>query len=113
MSEHTKGPWYFHKPQENMNFTIYSQGKTVAEVVSFSVNEEDLANARLIAAAPDLVDVARCAQLRIVDGEPYLMVQDGPRGFWSVKIPPEMVQIARSWDEKRLAAIAKATGRAS
>jgi len=49
MSEHTPGPWVGKTP-----FISDSSGKTIATVEPFAAAEH--ANARLIAAAPDLLE---------------------------------------------------------
>lgn len=73
MAEHTKGPWVIEKPylsevQTKDNLTVAScwheraagQTITVQGVLSCSL-EESAANARLIAAAPDLLEALKRA----------------------------------------------------
>lgn len=63
MSQHTPGPWrYYTKPQPNGCPIIGTRGLMVA-MLAHSINHQDqieeaLANARLIAAAPELLDIA-------------------------------------------------------
>jgi hypothetical protein len=54
MSKHTKGPWHVFKDS-----SIYSKHAdyTLAEIVAGMTDEECDANARLIAAAPELLDL--------------------------------------------------------
>lgn len=61
MNKHTPAPWrYYTEPQPN-GCPVIGHGNLMVAVVAHSVNERDqhetaLANARLIAAAPDLLD---------------------------------------------------------
>ena len=58
MSKHTPGPWTFYDDTASTGrIEIVALGKTVARIYR-SVPEEDLPNARLIAAAPDLLEAA-------------------------------------------------------
>ena len=52
MIKHTPGPWAFYNDNR---IEIVAIGKTIARIYH-SVPSEDLPNARLIAAAPDLLD---------------------------------------------------------
>ncbi len=56
MSAHTPGPWTYKATAGNHDFAVYPEeaGRDVALVREFHE-----ANARLIAAAPDLLEVAR------------------------------------------------------
>lgn len=57
MSKHTPGPWKFYDDSNDgktNRIEIVAIGKTVARIYH-SVPEEDLPNARLIAAAPELL----------------------------------------------------------
>ena len=61
MSKHTPGPWKFYDDSNDgktNRIEIVAIGKTVARIYH-SVPEEDLPNARLIAAAPDLLNAVR------------------------------------------------------
>ena len=64
MSKHTPGPWTFYDDTASTGrIEIVALGKTVARIYR-SVPEEDLPNARLIAAAPDLLEVLEiCAMV--------------------------------------------------
>jgi len=90
MSKHTPGPWKFYDDSEDgktNRIEIVAVGKTVAQIYH-SVPAEDLPNARLIAAAPDLLAALHAIKLC---------------EFNSMSSRQEMVRIAD-------AAIAKATG---
>ena len=54
MTEHTSGPW-----EHSFDYSIYSRGRPEGDLkiarVAMTVDASDLANARLIAAAPDLL----------------------------------------------------------
>ena len=68
MSKHTPGPWSFYDDSNNgktNRVEIVAIGKTVARIYH-SVPAEDLPNARLIAAAPDLLEACK-ALLAITD----------------------------------------------
>jgi hypothetical protein len=62
-AEYTPGPWVVYDDSNNgktNRIEIAARGKTVARIYH-SVPEEDLPNARLIAAAPDLLEAAKLA----------------------------------------------------
>lgn len=87
MSKHTPGPWQaqtFSSHELQTDFAMVAIGKR-AHIIGYS--EEDQANARLIAAAPDLLEALE------------LMVDTYDNGGW----PSSTLVIAR-------AAIAKAKG---
>ena len=61
MSEHTKGPWRIGTPGPNGCFTIGTNNGLMTAMIAHSVNypnqkEEAIANANLIAAAPDMLE---------------------------------------------------------
>ena len=61
MNKHTPGPWTFYDDSNDgktNRIEIVAIGKTVAHIYH-SVPTEDLPNARLIAAAPDLLEALR------------------------------------------------------
>lgn len=95
MSKHTQGPWrYSTEPQPN-GCPIIGAGPLMVAMVSHSVKdptqrETALANARLIAAGPDLMEASR-------------MLIDSIEGGSTT--PEDAITAAR-------AAIAKATGEA-
>lgn len=73
-TKHTPGPWSFYDDSNDgktNRIEIVAIGKTVARIYH-SVPEEDLPNARLIAAAPDLL--AACQ--KFMDG--ISILNDGP-----------------------------------
>ena len=101
MNRHTLGPWKFYtEPQPNGCPIVGARGLMVA-MLAHSINHDDqretaLANARLIAAAPDLLEALEwCAETLAV------FVADGSAA-------PESV-IGKNLTTAR-AAIAKATG---
>ena len=58
MNKHTPGPWSFYDDSNDgktNRIEIVAIGKTVARIYH-SVPDKDLPNARLIAAAPDLLE---------------------------------------------------------
>jgi hypothetical protein len=77
-THHTPGPWSFH-PTEGANFSIgISGGRHVADC-SRNANiptEEKAANARLIAAAPDLLEAAKAAVENWNHGQPRAFVRE-------------------------------------
>ena len=94
MSKHTPGPWSFYDDSNDgktNRIEIVAIGKTVARIYH-SVPDEDLPNARLIAAAPELLASLQIMVDRFIDTE-------GSFGAWE----NEAIEVAR-------AAIAKATG---
>jgi hypothetical protein len=63
MSAHTPGPWIHYDDSQDgktNRHEIAARGKTIAHIYC-SVPDQDSANARLIAAAPDLLDSVRKA----------------------------------------------------
>lgn len=70
MSKHTPGPWVFYDDSNDgktNRIEIVATGKTVARIYN-SVPAEDLPNARLIAAAPELLDtLTQGAQMNMPD----------------------------------------------
>jgi len=60
-TQHTPGPWVVYDDSNDgktNRIEIAARGKTVARIYH-SVPEEDLLNARLIAAAPDLLEALK------------------------------------------------------
>jgi hypothetical protein len=56
MSKHTKGPWRAHKPEESNGYVyVDTDGKSGDIAVCYGPEGDEYANARLIAAAPDLL----------------------------------------------------------
>jgi hypothetical protein len=99
-AEHTPGPWVVYDDSNNgktNRIEIAALGKTVARIYH-SVPEEDLPNARLIAAAPDLLEAAKLA---LQSAESWIHDQlDGTSSLESALAELEPVR----------AAIAQATG---
>jgi hypothetical protein len=92
MKQHTPGPWVAYDDSNDgktNRFEIAARGKTVAYIYH-SVPEEDLPNAFLIAAAPDLLEALQS----LIDMD--VAYQRGPK-------VEDAVEVAK-------AAIAKATG---
>ena len=56
----------------------------------------------------ELLAVAKQPVIAPVGTDIYLGFQD-EHGFWSVDLPQDMIDFAKRWDEKRRAAIARAT----
>lgn len=66
MSKHSPGPWRLDV--DNLN--VYSSGM-VAQTYGHVHNGERAANARLIAAAPELLEALRICQQQLLDKVPY------------------------------------------
>ena len=99
--KHTPGPWTVYDDSNDgktNRIEIAARGKTVARIYQ-SVPEEDLPNARLIAAAPDLLEALVELSESFVDT--YF---DDPRSDEEIDGHQEF------WENKARAAIAKATG---
>lgn len=60
MSKHTQGPWHIARFEASTVDIRDARGVTVAEVGDTSM--EDEANARLIAAAPELLEALKAAR---------------------------------------------------
>ena len=96
MSKHTPGPWsYIGNGDVVAKSNKYCGGEKDIASVFLTVNDEDEANARLIAAAPDLLEALKaCA-----DWLDWLVTpHDDPKGAHAAHI------------KQARAAIAKATG---
>lgn len=72
--EHTKGPWkLFEKyiPYEYDYFYVKTKAKCICSI-SFTKDEEQRANAHLIAAAPDLLEACKATLEAIQGADDYL-----------------------------------------
>lgn len=88
MSKYTKGPWkVYHKPlRPGMNKIIEVQDSEGSEVVPWSgfdacdfTDKTKLANAHLIAAAPELLEALKIAEIALVNCIPVIPYRgDGP-----------------------------------
>lgn len=56
MSKHTPGPWRVVQDPTNLSLQVYGQTLALFECWRRSDEQTELANARLIAAAPDLLE---------------------------------------------------------
>ena len=92
METYTPGPWFASEDGE-----VYSKS-SYTSVAMVLMNESGPDNARLIAAAPDLLEA-----LKLFVSEYVELVESGDAGFWDAE-SEEKVKKAR-------AAIAKAEGR--
>lgn len=92
MSKHTPGPWRVVQDPTNISLQVYGQTLALFECWRRSDEQTELANARLVAAAPDLLASLQLMVDRFLDTE-------GSYGAWE----NDALEAAR-------AAIAKATG---
>lgn len=120
MSDFTPGPWKVFTVQDGPNKgQLLGVGQQTGEGVTdaygglWGYGPEQMANARLIAAAPDLLSVAQRVAVREVDGAWYVTVFGDDGGFWSARLPDEMIRPAREFDAALRAAISRATGSSS
>lgn len=113
MSAHTPGPWKLYDDSNDgktNSIEIVAIGKTVARIYH-SVPSEDLPNARLIAAAPDLLAELKAHQLMIgylvgaLGIEPYETFIEVSHGDKSIA----QVSVGEVFD-RAAAVISKATG---
>lgn len=109
-TQHTPGPWIVYDDSNDgktNRIEIAARGKTVAHIYH-SVPEEDLPNANLIAAAPDLLEELKkmCrAYVNLLEGGRDRIVQLG--GDCD---PVDVMESASPNLREARAAIAKATG---
>lgn len=99
MSTHTPGPWFTSRPHGTIYIEARLRGSTLQEVAAVGPTEtpeQQEANARLIAAAPDL----------LFELEGLVHFSDG---FGLYGEGPAAVEL-RKWVEGARTAIAKATG---
>jgi len=93
---HTEGPWHFDGPPDNHIVWSGPVNRICFMAHSNGVNpERDTANARLISAAPDLLEVLKDLFER---GEVHMLLAGNPAACMAL-------------EEKARAAIAKAEGR--
>ena len=59
MSKHTPGPWRVVKDPTNLSLQVYGQTLALFECWRRSDEQTELANARLVAAAPDLLEALK------------------------------------------------------
>lgn len=59
MSKHTPGPWYADKLQDRNAYNIFQYGGTSALLTIGGIGSDVEANARLIAAAPDMLNALK------------------------------------------------------
>lgn len=86
MSKHTPGPWRVVKDPTNLSLQVYGQTLALFECWRRSDEQTELANARLVAAAPDLLEALK-------------------------EVFADHDAVNRlSWNDRAAAAIAKATG---
>ena len=90
---HTKGPWVFHEeyegPSWGVNYSVTRATNPLEDVAAVVGTEAD---ARLIAAAPDLLDaLTECVALRRADN---------PADGWADAIDAARAAIARATGEK-------------
>lgn len=100
MSKHTPGPWIYYAdlPSTEPNWHIVTTANKMRVLANVHIepgNAMDEANARLIAAAPDLLDALK----HLCD----FIDREGP--------PAKEWQAISDWCEKGAIAIAKAEGR--
>jgi len=75
---HTPGPWNYSKPTalSNGRFSIYARGPLAYSASLEDYGDEAEPNARLISAAPELLDLIEAAVVRIQmandEGDPIL-----------------------------------------
>lgn len=74
MTQHTKGPWTVEFPTRAYNASaksfIIGNGVVLAEI-SYGMENENAANARLIAAAPELLELLTLALPYVDEGERF------------------------------------------
>lgn len=68
--QHTPGPWAIAAPNPSIGFVVYSMGRVVAGVSAVLDAQDAHANAKLIAAAPELLDALDCLVDAVVNRAP-------------------------------------------
>jgi hypothetical protein len=94
MSKHTAGPWFVENEYNvfavDTHRLVASAGGYASNVRSVQVHVENVANARLIAAAPDLLSVLREIRQRI-----QLNIDEGETE-WTIYTPMIDAAIAKA-----------------
>ncbi|HGO9515755.1 hypothetical protein [Pseudomonas aeruginosa] len=108
MSKHTPGPWEIERYSDGLiqivgDVRIVSDDEENVTTVVEAVSRGDEANARLIAAAPELLEA--CQAFKRLYGRLWDVVEPSGSGFLS----PESVKEYDAIHELMTAAIAKAT----
>jgi hypothetical protein len=124
-AKHTPGPWIARMVGEGRigaSVCALEGGEAVASCRVYPRTREAgaraNANARLIAAAPDLLAIAESFEVRVpdADGDVWLVIKEaGVRGEGAVnlgKADRAVAQVAALLEESRRAAVAKARGEA-
>ena len=81
MSQPTPGPWIASKPTgdtEPITWGHVDVEGGSGGLIATTWNDDDLANARLIAAAPELLEAAKAALAKLTDIERYGEHADNP-----------------------------------
>ena len=78
MSKHTPGPWRVGLPPLHKGLTIGTRQGLMVAFVTTGWNVPTRDNARLIAAAPDLLSACH----RLLEAVPYVSEYDVPIGLW-------------------------------
>lgn len=108
MSEHTPAPWAFHGPRTNIH--VCQADDPNMRICFMTSDGPTVANARLIAAAPDLLDLAKNVQVTRVGADLYVGLIVPGLGFCSAKVSTAFNSLALEWEQNRNAIIAKAMG---
>ena len=70
--KHTSGPWNYAKSELNLNYSIYANGPLAYSAGEADYPESAEANARLIAAAPDMLEALRF----VYENTDSMLIQD-------------------------------------
>lgn len=86
-SKHTAGPWEYHRKKLGVSSVLEITADKVYAVAETTWDSDvDEANARLIVASPELLDVCKYCLQRIKDSEEWWMDSPERGGFDTVKI---------------------------
>ena len=107
MGEHTPGPWV-EFVDGGGTVSLVPAGRD-GDVAIFADPLPSPADARLMAASPDLLAVAKGPIVSRVGDDIYIGFQDA-HGGWSVLCPPDMADFVDRWAVRRDAAIRRAEG---
>lgn len=107
MSAHTPGPWTIHTDPRfpNVRTILFPDGETEFENTAAASNQTEMANLRLCAAAPELLDALKGVFALMDEGFLVRNIRDDSKPDWAIKMLPHIARL-----KKAAEAIAKAEG---
>lgn len=86
MSKHTPGPWRVVQDPTNLSLQVYGQTLALFECWRRSDEQTELANARLVAAAPDLLEALQRLIATGLDEHTFNQIMSDPNHYANAAI---------------------------